>query len=111
MYFCVLCIVCVCMCPEQLPPGGYPIAVKYIVSYQIEERLNSGIALYYSIQNRLSSALRYRNIMSKIIFSVVLYGCQTWSLTLKEEHTLRVVENRVLKTLHGSNRKDMTCHG
>jgi hypothetical protein len=42
MYFCVvICIVCfvtfsvlfVCMCTEQLPPGGYPIAVKYIVSF------------------------------------------------------------------------------
>jgi hypothetical protein len=33
--FCVLCIVCVYMCTELLPPGGYPIAVKYIVSYQI----------------------------------------------------------------------------
>jgi hypothetical protein len=32
--FCdVLCIVCVYMCTEQLPPGGYPIAVKYILSY------------------------------------------------------------------------------
>jgi hypothetical protein len=34
--FCdVPCIVCVYMCTEQLPPGGYPIAVKYIISYQI----------------------------------------------------------------------------
>jgi len=34
--FCVvLCIVCVCMCTELLPPGGYPIAVKYIISYII----------------------------------------------------------------------------
>jgi hypothetical protein len=32
--FCdVLCIVCVCMCTELLPPGGYPIAVKYIISF------------------------------------------------------------------------------
>jgi len=31
--FCdVLCIVCVYLCTEQLPPGGYPIAVKYIIS-------------------------------------------------------------------------------
>jgi hypothetical protein len=35
--FCdVLCTVCVCMCTELLPPGGYPIAVKYIISYQIK---------------------------------------------------------------------------
>ena len=43
-----------------------------------------------------------------IILSVVLYGCKTRSLTLKEEHTLRVVENRVLKTLYGSNRENVT---
>jgi len=33
--FCVLCIVCVYICTVLLPPGGYPIAVKYIVSYII----------------------------------------------------------------------------
>jgi hypothetical protein len=33
--FCVLCIVCVYMCTELLPLGGYPIAVKYIISYHI----------------------------------------------------------------------------
>jgi hypothetical protein len=32
-----------------------------------------------------------------IIFPVVLYGCETWSLTLTEEHRLRVFENRVLR--------------
>jgi len=38
--FCdVLCIVCVYMCTELLPPGGYPIAVKYIISYINEEPL------------------------------------------------------------------------
>jgi len=65
-----------------------------------------------SNQNRMSSTLRSRNIVSEIhrtiILPVVLYGCQIWSLTLKEEHTLRVVENRVLKTLYGSNREGVT---
>lgn len=79
---------------------------------EIEKRLNSGIAFYHSNQNRLSSALQSRNIMSEIhkaiILSVVLYGCQTWSLTLKEERTLRVVENRLLKTLYGSNGENVT---
>jgi hypothetical protein len=32
---------------------------------------------------------------------VVLYGCETWSLTLREEHRLRVFENRVLKKIFG----------
>jgi hypothetical protein len=36
-----------------------------------------------------------------IILSVVLYGCETWSLTLREEHRLRVFENRVLRRIFG----------
>jgi hypothetical protein len=36
-------------------------------------------------------------IFKTIILQVVLYGCETWSLTLREEHRLRVFENRVLR--------------
>jgi hypothetical protein len=39
---------------------------------------------------------------------VVLYGCETWSLTLKEEHRLRVFENRVLRRIFGSKRDEVT---
>jgi hypothetical protein len=46
----------------------------------------------------------YRNI----IFPVVLYGCETWSLTLKEERRLRVVENRVLRRILGPKRDEVT---
>jgi hypothetical protein len=35
---------------------------------------------------------------------VVLYGCETWSLTLREEHRLRVFENRVLRRIFGPKR-------
>jgi hypothetical protein len=38
---------------------------------------------------------------------VVLYGCETWSLTLREEHRLRVIENRVLGSLSGVERCPM----
>jgi hypothetical protein len=38
----------------------------------------------------------------------VLYGCQTWSLTLREEHRLRVFENRVLRRIFGSRRDEVT---
>jgi hypothetical protein len=44
----------------------------------------------------MSKNLKIR-IYKMIIFPVVLYGCETWSLTLREEHTLRVFENRVLR--------------
>jgi hypothetical protein len=40
---------------------------------------------------------------------VVLYGCETWSLTLREEHTLRVFENRVLRRIFGPKRDEVTC--
>ena len=43
-----------------------------------------------------------------IIMPVVLYGCETWSLTLREEHRLRVFENRVLWGMFGSKRDEVT---
>jgi hypothetical protein len=62
-------------------------------------------ACYYSVQNLLSSRLRSTNLKIKIyktvILPVVLYGCETWSLTLREEHRLRVSDNRVLRRIFG----------
>jgi hypothetical protein len=46
----------------------------------------------------------YRNI----ILTVVFYGCQTWSLTLREECRLRVFENRVLMGVFGIERDEVT---
>jgi hypothetical protein len=43
-----------------------------------------------------------------IILTVVLYGCETWSLTLREEHRLRVFENRVLRRIFGPKRDEVT---
>jgi hypothetical protein len=45
--------------------------------------------------------------MQTIILPVVLYGCETWSLTLREEHRLRVFENRVLWKIFGSKRDEV----
>jgi hypothetical protein len=39
---------------------------------------------------------------------VVLYGCETWSLALREEHRLRVTENTVLRRIFGPKRDDVT---
>jgi hypothetical protein len=61
----------------------------------INSRLNSGIGCYHSGRNLLSSRLLSRNLA--IILPVVLYGCETWSLTLREEYRLRMFENRVLR--------------
>jgi len=43
-----------------------------------------------------------------VIFSVVLFGCETWSLTLREELRLRVFENRVLRRVFGPKRDEVT---
>jgi hypothetical protein len=47
-------------------------------------------------------------IYKTIILLVVLYGCETWSLTLREEHILRVFENRVLRRIFGPKRDEVT---
>jgi hypothetical protein len=79
---------------------------------KIKSRLNSGNACYHSVQSLLSSRLLSRNLKVKIykiiILPVVLYGCETWSLTLREEHRLRVFENRVLRRIFGSMRDEVT---
>jgi hypothetical protein len=46
-----------------------------------------------------------------LILPVVLYGCETWSLTLKEEHRLKVFENRVLRRIFGPKRDEVTGEG
>jgi hypothetical protein len=43
-----------------------------------------------------------------VILPVVFYGCETWSLTLREEHRLRVFENRVLRRVFGPKKEDVT---
>jgi hypothetical protein len=78
------------------------------VQEEIKRRLNSGNACCRSVQNILSSQLLSKNLKIRIykiiILPVVLYGCETWSLTLREEHILGVFENRVLKKISGPKR-------
>ena len=64
------------------------------------------------MQNFLFSSLLSKNLKFKvhrtIILPVVLYGCETWTLTLREEHRLRVSENRVLRRIFGTKRDGLT---
>jgi hypothetical protein len=59
----------------------------------------------------LSSRLLSKNLKIKIyktiILPVVLYGCETWSLTLKQEHKLRVFDNRVLRRIFGPKKDEV----
>jgi UDP-galactopyranose mutase len=58
------------------------------IQEDVKSRLQLGNACYYSVQNLLSSMLLSKNLKIRIyrtiILPVVLYGCETWSLTLKE---------------------------
>ena len=75
-------------------------------------RLRFGNACYHSVQNLLSSRLLYKYLMIKIyrniILPVVLYGCEIWSLTLREERKLRVFENMVLGRIFGPRKDEVT---
>jgi len=59
------------------------------ITEEIKNRLRSGNACYHSVQNLLCSSLLSKNLKVKIyrtiILPVVLYGCETWSLILREE--------------------------
>jgi hypothetical protein len=70
--------------------------------------MESGNICYYSVQNVLSSRLLTIKIYRTIILPVVLYECETWSLTSREEHRLRVFENKVLKRIFGPRRDEVT---
>jgi len=63
---------------------------------------------YQLVQNLLSYSLLSKNTETKIyrtiILPLVVYGCETWSLTLREEHRLRVLKNRMLKRIVGFKR-------
>jgi hypothetical protein len=64
------------------------------------------------VQNLLTSSLLFKNlsitICRTIILPVFLYGCETWSLTWREERRLRVLENRVLRRIFGPKRDEVT---
>jgi hypothetical protein len=78
-----------------------------LIQDEIKRRLNSGKACYHSVQSLLSSRLLSKNlkirIYKTIILPAVLYGCETWSLTLREEHRLRV-----LRRIFGPKRDEVT---
>jgi hypothetical protein len=62
---------------------------------EIKNILNSLIAYYHSVQKLLPSCLLSKSLKIKIHKTIVVYGCETWSLILREEHRLKVFENRM----------------
>jgi hypothetical protein len=91
---------------------GTTVTDQNLIQEEIKRRLNSGNACYHSVQNLLSSRLLSKNvnlrIYKTIILPVVLYRYETWSLAVREEHKLRVLENRVLRRIFGPKRDEVT---
>jgi hypothetical protein len=81
---------------EEFKYLGTTLTNQNSIQEEIKSRLKLGNVCYYLVQNLLSSSLLSKNlkikICSTIILPVVLYRCETWSLTLREERRLRVFE-------------------
>ncbi|KAJ4430005.1 hypothetical protein ANN_22213 [Periplaneta americana] len=79
---------------------------------EIKRRINMGNACYYSVEKLLSSSLLSKNLKVRIYKTVILpvvpYGCETWTLTLREEQRLKVFENKVLRKIFGAKRDEVT---
>ena len=97
---------------EEFKYLGTTLTNQNSIAEEIKRRLKSGNACYHSVQNLLSSRLLSENLKIKIyrtvILPVVLYECETWSLTLREEMKLRVSENMLLRRIFGPRRDEVT---
>jgi hypothetical protein len=101
---------------EELEYLGRTLTNHGYAQEEIKSRLKEGNACYHSVQNLLSSSLLFNiqkytvkiKIYISIILMIVSYGCETWSLTLWEEGSLKVLENRVLKRVFGPKSDDVT---
>jgi hypothetical protein len=97
---------------EQFKYLGTTLTNQNSIQEEVKNKLKSGNARYYLAQNLLSSRLLSKKLKIRIfrttILPVVLYGCETWSLTLKEERRLRLFENRVLRRIFGPKREEVT---
>jgi len=87
-------------------------ANRSFIHKEIKSGLKSGNAFYNSVQNPMSSSLLSRNMTIKIYRTVmlllVLYGCGAWSVTLREEHSLRAFENMVLRRIFEPKKDEVT---
>jgi hypothetical protein len=96
---------------EQFKYLGTTQTNRNSIQEEFTSRMKSGNACYLSVQDLVSFSLLSKNTKIKIyrtkILPVVLYGCKTWSVTLREEHRLRVFENRVLRRIFGPKRDEV----
>ena len=97
---------------EEFKYLGTTLTNQNSIQKEIKSSLKLGNACYYSVQNLLSSRLLSKQLEIKIyrtiILPVVVSGCETWSLTLREEHRLRVFEKRLWRRVFGPRRNQVT---
>jgi hypothetical protein len=97
---------------EEFKYLGATLTNRNSIHEEIKSRQKSGNACYHSVQNLLSCRLLSKNtkirVYRNIILPLVLYGCETRSLTLSEERRIRVFENRVLRSIFGPKRNEVT---
>jgi len=100
------CLFCYCNAATNFKYFGRTLTHQNSINEEITSRVKSGNAFYHYVQNRLSFCLLSKNIKMNIyrtvIFPVILYGCETWSLILRS-----VFENRVLEKIFGSKRDEL----
>jgi hypothetical protein len=91
---------------QHLAQGRANSAFRYSL------QLNCGNAYYHSAHDTLSSHLLSKILKIRIYTTKILsefsYGCETWSLPVREEHKLRVFENRALRRIFGPQRDVVT---
>jgi hypothetical protein len=87
----------------------YLLLLVYIHIFT-KSRLNSENACCHSVQSLSSFRLFRKNLKLKIYKTIILpllYVCESWSLTLREEHRLNVSENRMLRRIFGPKREEV----
>jgi hypothetical protein len=96
----------------ELKYSGTTLTNQNYIQEEVKSRMKSGNIYYHSAQKLLPSSSLCKNIKitihRTIILPVVLYGCETWSLKLREEGRLRVSENRMLRRIFGPKRDEVT---
>jgi hypothetical protein len=95
---------------EEFKYWGTTLTNQNSIQAKIKSRLKLGNAFYYSVQNILSSRLLSTNLKIKVYRTIilpVLYGCEAWSLILREERRLKVFESRVMRVF-GPKRDEVT---
>ena len=77
---------------------GTTLTNQNYIQEEIKSRLKSGTACHHLEQNLMSSSLLKKYIkIKRTIILLVVYGCETWSLILRDERRLRAFESRVLE--------------